>query len=68
MALYKCAEGSTAVWFDLDTIYNEAFHRALEYAYETKLVVHVGPVIAKREAILSKGGWRDLNYGEDVEL
>jgi hypothetical protein len=32
------------------------------------LIVHAGPLIAKRELILSKGGWRDLNYAEDWEL
>lgn len=68
IALRKCPESSLTVWFDLDTIYNEAFHGVMDYAIQSRLTVHAGPLFAKRELILSKGGWRDLNYGEDVEL
>ncbi|MGC8983596.1 MAG: glycosyltransferase, partial [Desulfurococcaceae archaeon] len=68
IALYKCSPGSTTAWFDLDTVYNESFHKVIEYAAETNLRIHAGVLAAKRELILSKGGWRDLNYGEDVEL
>jgi glycosyltransferase involved in cell wall biosynthesis len=68
IALYKCPEGSITTWFDLDTVYTPAFHKAIEYAVETGKVIHVGPLIARREAILGKGGWRDLNCGEDYEI
>jgi len=69
IALYKCSEKTTTTWFDLDTIYMPTFHKAIEYALETGSTVHVGSVIiTRRESILNKGGWKDLNYGEDVEL
>jgi glycosyltransferase involved in cell wall biosynthesis len=68
IALYNCPENSLTAWFDLDTIYLPAFHKAIDYARGTDLIVHAGPLIARRELILSKGGWRDLNYAEDWEL
>lgn len=68
IALHKCPEKTITTWFDLDTVYNDAFHKAIDYAIETGLVIHVGPLIARRELLLSRGGWRDLNYWEDGEL
>jgi glycosyltransferase involved in cell wall biosynthesis len=68
ISLYKCPEKSITAWFDLDTIYLPVFHRAIEYNLGGDLVVYAGPLIARRELILSKGGWRDLNYGEDWEI
>jgi len=69
IALYKCPENSTTAWFDLDTVYTPAYHKAIEYAVETKQVVNAGGLlIVRRELALGKGGWRDLNYGEDVEF
>ena len=68
IALYKCPENSVTAWFDLDTVYNIAFHKVIEYSVETGYITHCGPLIARRELILSRGGWKDLNYDEDVEL
>lgn len=68
IALRKCLEGSTVAQFDLDTVYNEAFHKVIDYGTSTGLRVLAGTLVAKREDVIAKGGWRDLNYGEDVEM
>ncbi|MEM1643390.1 MAG: hypothetical protein QXS70_03195 [Desulfurococcaceae archaeon] len=69
IALCKCPENSTTAYFDLDTVYNEAFHKVVEYSASTGLkILAVGTFTAKREAIIYKSGWRDLNYAEDVEM
>jgi len=68
IALHRCPRNSVTTWFDLDTIYTPAFHKAIEYCVETEQIIHIGPLIAKREYIIKKGGWRDLNYAEDIEL
>ncbi|MEM4718249.1 MAG: glycosyltransferase [Desulfurococcaceae archaeon] len=68
IALYKCPENSITTWFDLDTVYNDAFHRVINYAIDTRMIIHIGPLVARRELIINMGGWRDLNYGEDIEL
>lgn len=69
VALCKCPEGSTTAYFDLDTVYNEAFHRVVEYGASTDLrVLTAGTFVAKRESVIRRGGWRNLNYGEDVEM
>ncbi|MEM1698173.1 MAG: glycosyltransferase [Thermofilaceae archaeon] len=69
IALYKCSEGSTTAYFDLDTVYNEAFHKVVEYGASTGLkILAAGTFVAKRESIVRRCGWRDLNYGEDVEM
>lgn len=72
IALCKCPEGSTVAYFDLDTVYNEAFHRVVDYGAELELRIlaqtFIATFIAKREIILLRGGWRYLNYGEDVEM
>uniref|UniRef100_A0A7C2BKH7 Uncharacterized protein n=1 Tax=Thermosphaera aggregans TaxID=54254 RepID=A0A7C2BKH7_9CREN len=53
----------------MDTIFTHAYHKAIEYAVETNRVVSAGGLlIVKREFALNKGGWRDLNYSEDVEF
>ncbi|MEM4489427.1 MAG: glycosyltransferase [Desulfurococcaceae archaeon] len=69
IALCKCPEDSTTAYFDLDTVYNEAFHKVVEYSASTGLkILAAGTFAAKRELIICRGGWRDLNYGEDVEM
>ena len=69
IALHKCSPGAVAAYFDLDTVYNEAYHRVINYAAETRRRVFLGNVyVAERDYIIRRGGWRDLLYGEDVEL
>ena len=68
IALYKCPEGSMTAYFDLDTVYSAAFHRIIEYAENIDPVYAYGTLVGKREYILSRGGWKDLMVGEDLDL
>jgi hypothetical protein len=54
IALHRCPEISVTTWFDLDTAYAPAFHKAIEYSVETEQIIHIGPLIAKREYIIKK--------------
>lgn len=68
IALYKCPEGSKTAYFDLDTIYSVAFHRIIEYAENINPIYAHYTLVGKREHILSKGGWKDLMMGEDLDF
>jgi hypothetical protein len=68
IALRKCPEGSITAYFDLDTVYNNSFHKVIEVAEATQPVYANGTLAGKREHILSRGGWRDLMNGEDLEF
>ncbi|WP_440060026.1 glycosyltransferase family 2 protein [Thermogladius sp. 4427co] len=68
IALYKCPENSVASYFDLDTIYNTNFHKAIDAYEEYGSVKYIGGLVVSREEALKKGGWRDLNAGEDTEF
>ncbi|MEM0126311.1 MAG: glycosyltransferase family A protein [Ignisphaera sp.] len=68
IALYKCPEGSMTAYFDLDTIYLAAFHRIIEYAENIDPVYAYGTLVGRREYILSRGGWKDLMVGEDIDF
>jgi len=67
MALIRCPEGSYTTYFDLDDEYNVYFHKSIDWGMATgsprPLLGH-----GLREYILSRGGWRDINYGEDYEI
>ncbi len=68
LALLKCPEGSYTVNItDLDDEYNVYWHRSIEWGIATGSPKPL-PGHYVREYILSRGGWRDLNYGEDNEL
>jgi len=68
LALLKCPEGSyTTNITDLDDEYNVYWHRSIEWGIATGSPKPL-PGHYVREYILSRGGWRDLNYGEDNEL
>jgi hypothetical protein len=68
IALYKCAEKSITAYFDLDTIYNENFHKQID-AYEiTGSIKSHGTLVISKEEALKKGSWSDLNVGEDTEF
>jgi glycosyltransferase involved in cell wall biosynthesis len=68
LALLKCPEGSyTMNITDLDDEYNVYWHRSIEWGIATGSPRPL-PHLYNREYLLSRGGWRDLNYGEDNEL
>ncbi|SAI84939.1 glycosyltransferase family 2 [Saccharolobus solfataricus] len=69
-SLKHCPENSITTYFDLDMRYNESFHKILEWAPRDKkiLVNLVNGFVVKRETILEKGSWRDLNRAEDWEI
>jgi len=68
LALLKCPEGSyTMNITDLDDEYNVYWHRSIEWGIATGSPRPL-PHLYSREYLLSRGGWRDLNYGEDNEL
>ena len=64
-ALHNCPENSTTVFFDLDSIYNENFHNILKSQIPG---INVGTLIVKKEDAVRRGGWMDLNAGEDYEF
>ena len=66
-ALHKCPEGSYSAYFDLDDEYNQYFHRSLEWGMAQGIP---NPLyyLTLREYAIARGGWRDLNYAEDVEF
>ena len=66
-ALRKCPEGSYAAYFDLDDEYNEYFHRSVEWGM-SRGVPDPLFYLTRREYAIARGGWRDLNYAEDVEF
>ncbi|MEM1789386.1 MAG: glycosyltransferase family A protein [Thermosphaera sp.] len=68
IALTKCSEGSITSYFDLDTIYNINFHRAIDAAETHESIKYNGGLVIRREEAIKKGGWRDLNYTEDTEF
>ncbi|MGC9124441.1 MAG: glycosyltransferase, partial [Thermoplasmata archaeon] len=66
-ALRKCPENSYASFFDLDDEYNEYYHKSIEWGSSLGIQNPL-PHLVLREYAIKKGGWRDLNYGEDYEL
>lgn len=69
-ALEHCTNSSITAYFDLDTYYNENFHKVIQWTITTPDKIVYGPfsLIAKKETILNKGSWKDLNVGEDTEF
>jgi glycosyltransferase involved in cell wall biosynthesis len=67
LALMRCPENSYTTYFDLDDEYNVYWHRSIEWGIATGSPRPL-PYLYSREYLLSRGGWRDLNYGEDNEL
>jgi len=67
LALMRCPEGSYAAYFDLDNEYNAHWHRSIDWGMATgspRPLLH----LYSREYLLLRGGWRGLNYAEDIEL
>ena len=67
-SLRHCPDNSKTAYFDLDARYNENFHKIIEWTSNDKRVFTHSTFVARKDVILNKGGWRDLNYGEDFEL
>ena len=67
-SLRHCPDNSKTAYFDLDMRYNENFHKIIEWTSSDKRVLARNTFIARKDIILNKGGWRDLNYGEDFEF
>ncbi|WP_338600741.1 glycosyltransferase family 2 protein [Sulfolobus tengchongensis] len=67
-SLRHCPDNSKTSFFDLDVEYNENFHRITEWSSLDKITYAHWLFIGKKEYIVNKGGWRDLNGAEDVEL
>ena len=65
--MVRCPENSYTAYFDLDDEYNVYWHRSIDWGIATG---SPRPLIYlySREYLLSRGGWRDLNYAEDNEL
>ena len=66
-ALQKCPEESYAAYFDLDDEYNEYFHESVEWGMAQGAPNPLYYLVSRDYAI-AKGGWRDLNFAEDVEF
>jgi len=67
IALMRCPEGSYVAHFDLDDEYNVYFHKSIDWGMATGSPRPL-EYLYSREYLLSRGGWRDLNFAEDVEL
>jgi len=65
--IMRCPEGSYTAYFDLDDEYNVHWHRSIDWGMATGSPRPL-PGYYLREYLLSRGGWRDLNYAEDNEL
>lgn len=68
IALLKCSENSITSYFDLDTIYNMNFHKAIDVSETYESIKYNGGLVIKREEALKRGGWKDLNSAEDTEF
>ncbi len=66
-ALRKCPENSYASFFDLDDEYNEYYHKSIEWGSSLGIQNPL-PHLVLREYAIKKGGWKNLNYAEDVEF
>jgi glycosyltransferase involved in cell wall biosynthesis len=67
LALVRCPENSYTAYFDLDNEYNVYWHKSIDWGMATGSSRPLGHLYI-REYLLSRGGWRDLNYAEDNEL
>ena len=65
------SRGEYVVTFDLDTVYNEDWGRLLRWVLDTRIPFGLSAQFSQfypREALAQVGGWRDLQYWEDVDL
>ena len=64
-ALKHCPENSITAFIDLDEFHNENFHKIIKSEITE---INIGTLIIKKEDAVRRGGWRDLNAGEDYEF
>jgi glycosyltransferase involved in cell wall biosynthesis len=65
------ARGKYIIHIDLDDIWRPVFPQMLRYYHqyhEGKAMFTFGLVVAPRKLLLSAGGWRDLQRGEDIDM
>jgi glycosyltransferase involved in cell wall biosynthesis len=68
IALHMCPENSITAYFDLDTRYNYAYHKIIEASQAYGSMSAPGLVVVEKEFAIRRGGWRDLNVGEDSDF
>lgn len=72
IALKKIGGGYFTAFVDLDVIYNKNLLKLLELEESVYVPWNLrkfqGTYTARSDDILDKGGWKDLNVGEDVEF
>lgn len=66
-SLKHCPDGSLTTYVDLDTRYNQAFHRLLEWAPRDKVTHTYAFFGIRKEEFMKRGGWGTINVNEDVE-
>ena len=66
-SLLHCPDSTFTAYVDLDTRYNEAFHKLLEWTPKDNITYTYNFLGLKKEAFIKRGGWRKLNMAEDVE-
>lgn len=67
----ELSKGEIIVTFDLDTVYNEGWARLLQWVVSKRAPYGISAVYSQfypRGALTKAGGWRDLQYWEDVDL
>lgn len=64
------SSGSYVIQFDLDAMYNEGLVRLFEWHKKVKpdYAIIAGNSIYPRALIERVGGWRDLNWSEDLDI
>jgi len=67
----RSTRGAIALTFDLDTVYNDAWRRMVDWYLERRpayALVATYSGCYPRAALDAVGGWRDFQYWEDVDL
>ncbi len=68
---FEHSRGEYVVTFDLDTIYNDNWAKLLRWVLANRIDFGLSAAYSQfypRAALLRVGGWRDLQYWEDVDL
>jgi len=68
---FRRARGQYVVTFDCDTIYNDDWRRLLDWVLAERIPYRLSATFSQfypRGVLESVGGWRDLQYWEDMDL
>ncbi len=72
LALNLCPSGSMVTYVDLDSAYNECFaillSNGIDFVKKGMLVIAQKFIYGYRDRFIDIGGWKSLNYGEDLEF